>query len=151
MLGRVMRSADFELALSSPAKARSAHFAAHHVPNAPSQAATQRVDRDPINLSTMNPEHCAQAVDDAAQTASATHWLGVVVPKRHARRAVTRNLLRRQIRAAILRHERQLAGGMWLVRLRAPFARSDYASATSAALRAAARAELDGLFARAGH
>lgn len=150
MLGRIMRSADFELALSSPAKARSAHFAAHHVPIAASQAPVRRAKADPADLSTMSPKRCAQLVDDSSQAGSTSLWLGVVVPKRHARRAVTRNLLRRQIRAAALRHERRLAGGMWLVRLRAPFARADHASATSAALRSAARDELDGLFMRAG-
>lgn len=80
-----------------------------------------------------------------------THWLGVVVPKRYARRAATRNLLRRQIRAVIQRHQARLAHGMWLVRLRAPFQRTQFVSATSAALRSAAREELDGLFARAGY
>ena len=50
-------------------------------------------------------------------------WLGCVVPKRHARRAVTRSLLKRQIRGAFDRHAAALAGGLWLVRLRAPFRR----------------------------
>lgn len=97
----------------------------------------------------MNPERCAQAVDDMPQSAAATHWLGIVVPKRYARLAATRNLLRRQIRAAVLRHEPGLAGGMWLIRLRAPFARTDYVSATSRALCVAARDELDRLLSRA--
>jgi ribonuclease P protein component len=151
VLGRIMRSADFELALSSPAKARSAHFAAHHVPIAPAQADAPPTVPDRVDLSTMNPDSCAQLVDDMRQGSQTRHWLGMVVPKRHARSAATRNLLRRQIRAAILRHESRLASGMWLVRLRAPFSRASYTSATSAALRCAARDELDGLLARAGH
>jgi ribonuclease P protein component len=69
-------------------------------------------------------------------------WLGAVVPKRHARRAVTRSLLKRQIRAAVARLD-QLDGGLWVVRLRAPFAREEFKSAASDALAAAARAELD--------
>lgn len=151
MLGRIERSADFELALASPAKARSAHFAAHHVALTAAAAFEHRGETSPSDLSTMNPKHCAQAVDDIGQNGLTTHWLGVVVPKRHARRAATRSLLRRQIRAAVLRHEHHLASGMWLVRLRAPFVRTDYASATSAALRSAARDELDRLLARASH
>jgi ribonuclease P protein component len=151
MLGRIMRSSDFELVLSSPARARSAHFAAHHAPIAPSLAGFDQTDVGSGNLSTMNPEHCAQSVDDRDQKRVALHWLGIVIPKRYARLAATRNLLRRQIRVAMLRHEHQLARGMWLVRLRAPFARSDYLSATSAALRSTARDELDGLLTRAGH
>ena len=76
-------------------------------------------------------------------------WIGCVVPKRHARRAVTRSLLKRQIRGAFCRHAGALPVGMWLVRLRAPFASSEFVSARSAALAAAARDELDRLLARA--
>lgn len=76
-------------------------------------------------------------------------WLGAVVPKRHARRAVTRNLLKRQIRAAVERHAAGLAPGLWVVRLRAPFDRTAFPSAASEALRHAVRVELDRLLARA--
>lgn len=74
-------------------------------------------------------------------------WLGCVVPKRHARRAVTRSVLKRQIRAAVERYEHGLEAGLWLVRLRQPFAPAQFPSADSEALRAAARGELDRLFA----
>lgn len=77
------------------------------------------------------------------------HWVGCVVPKRHARRAVTRSLLKRQIRGAFRRHAAVLPVGMWLVRLRAPFAATEFVSARSAALATAARDELDRLLARA--
>jgi ribonuclease P protein component len=79
----------------------------------------------------------------------AGHWLGCVVPKRHARRSVTRTVLKRQIRAAAQRHVPHLPPGLWLVRLRSPFVPAQYPSADSAALRLAARTELDQLFARA--
>ena len=73
-------------------------------------------------------------------------WLGTVVPKRHARRSVTRSLLKRQIRAALdIAAHADLAPGLWVVRLRAPFDRKQFPSAASDALRAAARAELDQL------
>ena len=71
------------------------------------------------------------------------------MPKRHARRAVTRSLLKRQIRSAFERHAAALAGGLWLVRLRSPFATQDFPSAASAALARAARGELDRLLDRA--
>jgi ribonuclease P protein component len=77
------------------------------------------------------------------------HWLGTVVPKRHARRSVTRNLLKRQIRAALSRHAEVLTPGLWLVRLRAPFASTQFPSASSDQLRHAARDELDQLLAQA--
>lgn len=69
-------------------------------------------------------------------------WWGAVVPKRHARRSVTRSLLKRQIRAAVDRQP-ALPGGLWVVRLRSPFAREQFPSAASEALRRAARDELD--------
>ena len=77
------------------------------------------------------------------------HWFGAVVPKRHARRSVTRSLLKRQVRAAVLRHAGRLAPGLWLVRLRAPFAPAQFPSAASDALRDAARSELEQLLQRA--
>lgn len=71
-----------------------------------------------------------------------------MVPKRHARRAVTRNVVDRQIQAALMRVEHRLAPGQWLLRLRAPLSRDRFPSADSAALRAALREELDHLLAR---
>ncbi len=73
-------------------------------------------------------------------------WIGVLIPKRWARRAVTRNTLRRQIYAVT----RELAAGLpplpMVVRLRSGFSRQDFPSATSDALRREARAELLQLF-----
>ena len=77
-----------------------------------------------------------------------TVWLGIVLPKRHARRAVTRSLLKRQIRVAVDARVKSLAAGLWVVRLRSPFDRTVYPSAASPALRRAARAELEDLFLR---
>jgi len=68
-------------------------------------------------------------------------WLGYVVPKRHAKRAVTRTLLKRQIRA-VFGELPELPPGLWVVRLRLPFDRKQFPSASSDALRAVARAEL---------
>jgi ribonuclease P protein component len=81
---------------------------------------------------------------------AAQAWVGAVVPKRHARRAVTRSLLKRQIYAAAERHRARLAPGLWIVRLRAPFDRSQFPSAASLALARSARAELEALLAAAG-
>jgi ribonuclease P protein component len=76
-------------------------------------------------------------------------WLGTVVPKRHARRAVTRNLLKRQIHRAALHHEQGMAHGLWVVRLRSPFDRKNFPSASSEALRTCAGEELAALLADA--
>jgi ribonuclease P protein component len=76
-------------------------------------------------------------------------WLGLVVPKRHARRAVTRTLVKRQIRNAVADCADQLAQGLWVVRQRAPFDPKQFPSAASDALKEAARMELRALFERA--
>jgi ribonuclease P protein component len=149
MLGRMQRPADFEHALAAQARARSAHFAAHHVARAPSRGPASPSRANAADLSTGDPEVCAQPVDEPVPPAPDRCWFGTVVPKRHARKAATRNLLRRQIRAAMERHHAALAHGLWLVRLRAPFDARRYHSAASAALRAAARDELDALLTRA--
>lgn len=79
------------------------------------------------------------------------HRLGVVVPKRHARRSVTRTLLKRQMRAAVERHAAMLPAGWWVLRLKAPFDRSVFSSAASDSLRASSRQELDRLLAGLHH
>ncbi len=85
------------------------------------------------------------SVDDSAPGGC---WLGAVVPKRHARRAVTRNLIKRQIRQQASAHV-GLPQGLWVVRLRAPFDRSAFPSPASHALRADAGQELAGVLADA--
>ncbi len=73
----------------------------------------------------------------------------MVVPKRHAKRAVTRSLIKRQMRRAALTHGAALGAGALLIRLRGAFDRRQYPSAASDALRQAVCAELDALFERA--
>ena len=75
-------------------------------------------------------------------------WLGVVLPKRWARRAVTRNALRRQIYEVSRHLPAPLPQQAWVVRLRSEFNRQHYISAASRALKADARSELLQLFAQ---
>ncbi len=93
-------------------------------------------------------------MDDSApgDLLAAPSWVGAVVPKRHAKRAVTRSLLKRQIYAAAERHRERLAPGLWIVRLRSAFDRSDFPSAASEPLRRGVHDELEALLdaARAG-
>ena len=148
MTGRIVRSADFERVLAATARLRSEHFAAHHVPGCPSLPAKPARLRSKLELSTEDAPAMVATVDDLGGRGDGESlWLGLVVPKRHARRSVTRSLFKRQIRAAIGRHASQLAAGLWVVRLRAPFEKAMYPSAASTALQRAARAELDRLFA----
>jgi ribonuclease P protein component len=153
VLGRLLQSADFERVLAVPPRSRSAHFAVHHLAARPTLPAARRRKAAHTELSTGTAPVCAQAVDDLP----AGWWLGAVVPKRHARRAVTRNLIKRQIRGAMAAclagpeggHEPALPHGLWVVRLRSPFDIKIWPSAASDALRQAARAELAQLLDRA--
>jgi len=146
MIGRLVQKADFERALATQARWRSAHFAVHHVAAGPIPALRPAPSHVSKELSTTPAPVCPQPVDDLV----AGHWIGCVVPKRHARRAVTRSLLKRQIRGLFSKHAGRLAAGQWLVRLRQPFAPAQFPSARSEALRRAVREELDDLLARSG-
>ena len=72
-----------------------------------------------------------------------------MVPKRWAKRAVTRNAIKRQIYAVSLEFESALACAAHVVRLRSGFDRKLFASAVSDALKTAVRHELQQLFADA--
>lgn len=74
-------------------------------------------------------------------------WIGAMVPKRWAKRAVTRNTIKRQIYSVSAEFEPFLRPLAHLVRLRSTFDRSQFVSATSDVLKAAVRAELTQLFA----
>jgi ribonuclease P protein component len=165
VIARLLRSADFERVLGTRNRANSTHFAVHHVADHPSSAPKPHPHCVPTELSTGGQHVANSPVDDfctdgllqagppvdGMQMASnaAGIWLGAVVPKRHARRSVTRTMLKRQIRAVVQSNAENLAGGLWVVRLRAPFDRTQFVSATSSALRRVARDELDLLIRKA--
>ncbi len=71
-----------------------------------------------------------------------------MVPKRWAKRAVTRNAIKRQIYSVSSEIETTLAAQAHVVRLRAAFDRGQYISASSDALKRAVRLELQQLFAQ---
>lgn len=155
MVRCLLRSADFERVLRTRGQASTTHFAVHHVADHPGNAVGPHAKTlQPVKstvfaaeLSTGATETENLAVDDPA--AEIDIWLGAVVPKRHARRSVTRTLLKRQIRAVVSRHADVLGHGLWVIRLRAPFDRAVYSSAASDALKCAARTELEQLLGRA--
>jgi ribonuclease P protein component len=151
VIERLLRSADFERVLRTATRARSTHFAAHHIGDSPSVPAKAAKAALAAKLSTTDLPLQALPVDEspAPSAKPAATWLGAVVPKRHAKRSVTRSLLKRQIRAAVLAQDDTLSSGLWVIRLRAPFDVAQYPSARSQALRDAARSELDLLLASA--
>lgn len=77
-------------------------------------------------------------------------WLGAMVPKRWAKRAVTRNAIKRQIYTLGQEFENALSLAAHVVRLRSGFDRAVFTSATSKVLKAAVRTELHQLFDRSG-
>ena len=120
---RLTTRAQFQAVMAGAVIAKTPHFAAHRIA-------------------------LGDAQGNSALFPKAGAWLGVVLPKRWARRAVTRNTLRRQIYEASRRWSGGLPDAAWVVRLRAEFSRQQFVSASSVALKQAARAELDQLFQR---
>jgi ribonuclease P protein component len=161
MIGRIVRPADFERVLATAPCSRSTHFAVHHVSGRPSLARTgpaaaadeQLVRPVSPDLSTALPPAGSALVDESSTPAPPPppegRWLGLVVPKRHAKRAVTRNLIKRQIRAAMAQQGERLATGLWVVRLRLPFDKREFTSPSSERLREATHREIGQLFTRA--
>jgi ribonuclease P protein component len=152
-LRSIGQSVDFERVLRTRSRSQTPHFSVHHLPDRPSMTARARRAAAQTELarklSTGGAPELVEVVDDSAGNGPIPVdglWAGAVVPKRHARRSVTRSLLKRQIRSALARHAAALAPGLWVVRLRAPFDKAVYPSAASEPLKRAARAELETLF-----
>jgi ribonuclease P protein component len=152
--------------------AKSRHFVLHHLADMPSQAFKPKMHRagwtidqqstakaasspPSVQLSTSLNPGLADLVDDSLQTprqkALEPIWLGLVVPKRHAKRSVTRSLIKRQMRAAVFAQQQHqaLPFGLWVLRLRAVFEPSVFLSAASAPLATAVRQELTSLLSQA--
>ncbi|NBQ91106.1 MAG: hypothetical protein EBS47_04320 [Betaproteobacteria bacterium] len=140
----------FERAMAQPWLAKTPHFAVHHLagglmprrgaaPRPGLSSMTAQPTDEPVDNSIENPVD--KRLDEPLQAA----WAGYVVPKRHARRAVTRNLIRRQMRQALADQQgssQGLPAGVWVLRLRQGFDRAQFPSAASQPLKRAVRDEL---------
>lgn len=69
-------------------------------------------------------------------------WIGAMVPKRWAKRAVTRNAIKRQIYNVSAEFSPRQRPAAFVVRLRRDFSRKTFLSATSDLLKQAIRSEL---------
>ncbi len=127
---RLKTRAQFQAVLAGATVARTAHFALH-----------RRALDVPVTSADGSP---GEPLFDR-QVA----WVGAMVPKRWARRAVTRNAIKRQIYIVSAAATDSLPTAAHVVRLRAGFDRKQFVSASSALLKAAVRAELQQLLARA--
>ena len=76
-------------------------------------------------------------------------WMGAIVPKRWAKRAVTRNGIKRQIYNGSAAFASRLPAAAHVVRLRMDFPRAQFPSAWSDALHDSVRGELLQLFEQA--
>ena len=136
----------FESAMAVRPIARSAHFMVHHLAATPTTQLpaghTPRTASLP-GMAVPVDESVENSVDNRPEMLSLR--LGLVVPKRHARRSVTRTLVKVQIRAGIRRHLADLVAGDWVVRLRAPIDRKQFPSARSETLAALLHAEIETL------
>ena len=120
--------------------ARTAHFALHRLDlNAASSGSETASPSGPGALPS------SEAAPQALFALPGT-WLGAMVPKRWARRAVTRNAIKRQIYTVGATFEARLPQAAHVVRLRSAFDRKQFVSATSDQLKQAVRAELLQLF-----
>jgi ribonuclease P protein component len=126
----------------------------HHLPAAasgPSRGYPREVTAEqgvpPVDNSVNNP--VGDPVDNLSLPGATQVRLGLVVPKRHARRAVTRTLVKNQLRAGLRHRLAELAPGDWVLRLRAPIDRQRFPSARSEALAMLLHDEIERLLADA--
>ena len=139
---RLKTRPQFQAALSGSTVSRTPHFALHRLslPESLLTGDTSATQGTPSGSNTDTPAPLFKTQDV---------WLGAMVPKRWARRAVTRNAIKRQIYAISAEFEVRLPCAAHVVRLRSEFDRRQFISATSPLLKNAVRLELEQLFERA--
>ncbi len=129
---RLQTRAQFQAVLAGTTIARSEHFALHRstlVSQAPS---------GPPDL--LGPAGAAARKPPLFPVADL--WLGAMVPKRWAKRAVTRNAIKRQIYTVSADFSPPQREAAFVVRLRRDFSRKVFLSASSDQLKLAVRCEL---------
>ena len=156
MIGRVLRSVDFERVLATVPYARGGCFVLHHLPQAPSKPGAAKISTACTQVLGETSETVDKSVDCpsvgrvlVAVPAPRHASLGQVVPKRFAPRSVTRQLVKRLVRAVFAGVRERLPPGMWVMRLRSPLDRKQFPSASSQALRVFLREQIELTFQRA--
>lgn len=135
---RLKTRPQFQAVLAGGTVSRTAHFALHRL--ALPACADELQTTTPATGPAPQKAQALFAVDGV--------WLGAMVPKRWARRAVTRNAIKRQVYAVSTQFESRLPAAAHVVRLRAAFDRQQFVSACSDGLKQAVRQELVQLFER---
>ena len=126
---RLKTRPQFQAALSGIIVAKTPHFALH---------------RNSLDVMALSPR-TGGATQQPALFPVMDTWLGAMVPKRWARRAVTRNAIKRQIYVVSADFQHLFQQAAFVVRLRRDFSRTKFVSATSVQLQTAVRGELQSL------
>lgn len=132
---RLKTRVQFQMVLAGSTISRTPHFALH------------RVSLEDALPSPGKP--LPAGVDAKHLFPSQEVWMGAMVPKRWAKRAVTRNAIKRQIYNVSSTLESSLKPMAHVVRLRSGFDKTRFVSATSDALKSAVGVELNQLFSKA--
>ncbi|MDO9405333.1 MAG: ribonuclease P protein component [Polaromonas sp.] len=130
---RLQTRPQFQAVLAGTVVAKTVHFVLHR--NALDARAPQPEGSKPAGDST-SPASLFPVPDT---------WIGAMVPKRWAKRAVTRNAIKRQIYTVSNGFSGQYPEAAFVVRLRREFSRQQFISATSAPLKEAVRHEVQSL------
>jgi ribonuclease P protein component len=128
---RLKSRAQFQAVLAGAIVAKTLHFALH---------------RNVLNAKPV-PSQPGKPVDAHAPGLFPEQdmWIGAMVPKRWAKRAVTRNAIKRQIYTVSADFSPQFAQAAFVVRLRSSFSRTEFVSAVSDQLKQTVRAEVQAL------
>lgn len=126
---RLQNRPQFQAVLAGPIVAKTVHFALH----------CNRLDAK------APPKSPDDALPTVVLFGVEEVWIGAMAPKRWAKRAVTRNTIKRQIYSVSADFSRQLMVAAFVVRLRRAFDKKIFPSATSESLRQAVRAEIQAL------
>ena len=126
---RLQNRPQFQAVLAGPIVAKTVHFALHRN-KLDAKAPSQGPNDTPSSTVLFGTEDV---------------WIGAMAPKRWAKRAVTRNTIKRQIYSVSADFSGQLAKVAFVVRLRCAFDKKKFPSATSEQLRQAVRTEIQTL------
>ena len=130
---RLKKRSQFQAVLAGSRVAATEHFVLHR----------RALDDSDVKASA---KFSAAAAPASPQAIGTEVLLGAMVPKRWAKRAVTRNTIKRLIYNVSAEFESALPSAAHVVRLRTAFDLAGFISATSFALKQALRAELRQLF-----
>jgi ribonuclease P protein component len=126
---RLKTRVQFQAVLAGRIIAKTPHFALHR----------QALNIQPASAQSPKP------IDAPALFGEQDVWMGAMVPKRWAKRAVTRNAIKRQIYTVSSSFSHQYPQAAFVVRLRSSFPRTEFFSASSEQLKQAVRAEIQAL------